>query len=90
MLIKEDLFRRTDSDLASIAETIVEYVVEVKKPDGERLPGFHEAELESLRFKLFSPAPIYPLKLFARSYKPYRVVLGDATVSFIGYPATLP
>jgi hypothetical protein len=58
--IKEEFFRRTNSDLASIAEKIVEYVVEVKKPDGERLPGFHEAELESLRFELFSPAPVYP------------------------------
>jgi hypothetical protein len=32
----------------------------VKKPDGERLDGFHESELDSLRFHLFSPAPVYP------------------------------
>jgi hypothetical protein len=45
--------------LAGLAQTIVQYVAEVKKPDGERLPGYHEAELDSLRFRLFSPAPIY-------------------------------
>jgi hypothetical protein len=42
------------------AQTIVRYVVEVKKPDGERLEEYHEAGLESLRFSLFSPAPVYP------------------------------
>jgi hypothetical protein len=42
------------------AQTIVRYVAEVKKPDGERLEEYHEAGLESLRFGLFSPAPVYP------------------------------
>jgi Peptidase S46 len=46
--------------MASNALTLVQYVAEVKKPDGERLEGFHEAELESLRFQLLSPAPAYP------------------------------
>ena len=46
--------------------TIVQYVAEVKKPDGERLPGFHDAQLESLRFRMFSPAPIYPGMEIAR------------------------
>ena len=41
------------------ALTIVQYVEQVKKPDGERLPGFHDAQLPSLRFQLFSPAPFY-------------------------------
>ena len=41
------------------ALTLVQYVAEVKKPDGERLEGFHESELESLRFRLLSPAPVY-------------------------------
>jgi len=48
------------SRLNSLALTIVQYVAEVRKPDGERLDGFHDAELESLRFRLFSPAPFYP------------------------------
>ncbi|MBV9301472.1 MAG: S46 family peptidase [Acidobacteriaceae bacterium] len=58
--IKQTLFRGLDSTLAEQAETIVDYVAEIKKPDGERLPGYQEAQLNSLRFQLFSPAPIYP------------------------------
>jgi Peptidase S46 len=54
------LYRRTDSALMGDALQIVQYVAEVKKPDGERLPEFHEAGLESLRYELLSPAPIYP------------------------------
>jgi len=48
------------SSLADTALTIVQYVTEVQKPDGERLVGFHDSQLESLRFRLFSPAPVYP------------------------------
>jgi hypothetical protein len=58
--MKAQFFRSTDSRLAGLAMQIVEYVAEVKKPDGERLEGFHDSQLESLRFRLFSPAPIYP------------------------------
>jgi peptidase S46-like protein len=58
--IKPSLFQSTDSQLESIGARIVEYVAEIKKPDGERLEGYHEAQLDSLRFDLFSPAPIYP------------------------------
>ncbi len=46
--------------LPRLATQIVEYVAEVTKPDGERLQGFHEAQLASLRFRMFSPAPVYP------------------------------
>ena len=45
---------------ANLALTIVEYVAEVQKPDGKRLEGFHDSELDSLKFRLFSPAPVYP------------------------------
>jgi hypothetical protein len=48
------------SRLAEIALNIVQYVAEVKKPDGERLQGYHDSQLDSLRFRLFSPAPVYP------------------------------
>ncbi len=48
------------SPMASRALAIVQYVAEVKKPDGERLDGFHDSELDSLRFRLLSPAPAYP------------------------------
>jgi hypothetical protein len=48
------------SRLLGTALNIVQYVAEVKKPDGERLEGYHDSQLDSLRFRLFSPAPIYP------------------------------
>jgi Peptidase S46 len=64
--VKETYYHSTDSQLSSLAVNIVEYVAEIKKPDGERLPGFHESELESLRLRLFSPAPIYPDMEIAR------------------------
>jgi hypothetical protein len=67
--VKSQIFRRADSRLFSIALSIVQYVAEVKKPDGERLPQYHEAGLESLRFQMLSPATIYPAteKLFMAS-----------------------
>ncbi len=59
-LFKDRLFHRTDSELFGIALQLVQYVAEVKKPDGDRMPGYHDAQLESLRFQLLSPAKIYP------------------------------
>ena len=58
--IKGQLFRRTDSQLFTLALQIVQYVAEIKKPDGERLPQFHEAGLESLKYRMLSPAPVFP------------------------------
>lgn len=55
-----------DSTLANFATSIVQYAAEIRKPDGDRLPGFHDAQLESLRFQLASPAPIYPQMEIAR------------------------
>jgi hypothetical protein len=45
---------------------LVQYVAEIKKPDGERLAGYHEAQLDSLKYRMFSPAPIYPAFEIAR------------------------
>lgn len=59
-------YRRADSSLAGIALQIVQYVAEIKKPDGERLPSFHESQLESLKYRLLSPAPVYPEMEIAR------------------------
>src|SRR5262249_27730089 len=56
---KERLFHSTDSQLSTLAMQIVQYVAESKKPDADRLPGYHEAQLESLRYSMLSPAPIY-------------------------------
>jgi hypothetical protein len=64
--VKEQFFRTTDSQLATLAVNLVTYVAEVKKPDGERLQGFHESQLDSLKVRLFSPAPIYPSLEIAR------------------------
>ncbi len=58
--MQKRIFRRTDSQLFSLALQIVQYVVEVKKPDGDRLPQYHEAGLDSLRYQMLSPAPIHP------------------------------
>ena len=66
MRLKEQVFRFTDSQLSALAVQIVTYVAEVKKPDGVRLPGFHDSQLDSLRQQLFSPAPIYPEMEIAR------------------------
>ena len=58
--LKERWFHSTGSTLLGLANSIVQYVAEIKKPDALRLPGFHEAQLESLRYRMFSPAPVYP------------------------------
>ncbi|MGB2652212.1 MAG: S46 family peptidase, partial [Candidatus Acidiferrum sp.] len=54
------LWRFSQAPMAGNALTIVQYVAEVKKPDAQRLEGFHQAGLDSLRFRLLSPAPSYP------------------------------
>jgi len=57
---KQQFFRRFfGSRLTGFAARIVRYVVEVKKPDADRIPGYHDSELNELKFSLFSPAPIY-------------------------------
>jgi len=61
--IKPLRFRSIGRSLARLPSqglTIVRYVAELKKPDGERLEGFHDSQVESLKFSLLSPAPEYP------------------------------
>ena len=62
----ERLYRNPDSQFLSFATSIVQYVAEIGKPDAERLAGFHDAQLESTRLRLFSPAPVYPAMDTAR------------------------
>jgi len=67
--------------LANEALTIVLYVQQVTKPDGERLPGFHDSQLASLRYRLFSPAPKYlPMEqaMLASTLEMSRKELGTA------------
>jgi Peptidase S46 len=54
------VYEQLSAPLARKALTIVQYVAEIQKPDGKRLPGYHDAQLPSLRFQMFSPAPVYP------------------------------
>jgi hypothetical protein len=64
--VKQQFYLSTDSQLDATAATIVDYVAEIQKPDGRRLPGYHDAQLDSLRFRLFSRAPVYPAMEIAR------------------------
>jgi hypothetical protein len=48
-----------NSPTLGIARTIVRYVEETPKPNGERLREFRDSNLESLREELYSEAPIY-------------------------------
>lgn len=78
--VKHRAFRVLDSQLAALAENIVMYVAEIRKPDAERLPGYHDAGLETLRYRMFSPAPIYPALEIARltgALEQARAELGD-------------
>jgi len=75
---KEQYFHGLNSSLAGLAQQIVQYVAEIKKPDGERLAGYHESQLESLRLSLFSPAPIYPDMEIARITGALELDLAEA------------
>ncbi len=48
------------SRLVDIAEGVVRLPAELAKPNDQRLPDYRESNLESQRFRLFSPAPVYP------------------------------
>ena len=48
------------SRLGTIASNLVRYSEEAQKPNDKRYPEFSDAKLESLKFGLLSPAPIYP------------------------------
>lgn len=45
--------------LPKLALSIVFYVTETAKPDGERIKGYHDSQLDTWRYINFSPAPIY-------------------------------
>ena len=48
------------SELFAIARHIVRLTEELQKPSPDRLREYRDSNLESLKFQLFSPAPIYP------------------------------
>jgi hypothetical protein len=49
-----------NSELFSIARTLVRLAEESQKPNADRLREYRESNLESLKQQLFSEAPIYP------------------------------
>lgn len=54
-------WRRFDATkVAGLANQIVRYVAETAKPNDVRWEEYRESNLDSLRFRLFSPAPLYP------------------------------
>jgi hypothetical protein len=54
-------YRRYDATkVAGLAAQLVRYVAETAKPNDKRWEEYRDSSLESLRFRLFSPAPMYP------------------------------
>jgi hypothetical protein len=51
--------RKMPRGLYGFAAQLVQAAEELKKPNGERLPAYQDAKLESTKFRLFSPAPVY-------------------------------
>jgi hypothetical protein len=56
---KETTYRGLNVSLYSTAQTLVQHAEEMKKPNGERLPYFQDANIEGTKMRLFSPAPVY-------------------------------
>jgi len=50
----------TPSRLGDISSKLVRYAEEIKKPNDQRYDEFRDSRLESFKFALLSPAPIYP------------------------------
>jgi hypothetical protein len=55
-----ELGHAAPSELFTIARHLVRLSAELPKPNADRLREYRDSALESLRFQLFSPAPIYP------------------------------
>lgn len=53
-------YRAIKSRLYTTAAQLVQIVEELKKPNGQRMSAYQDANLESTQFRLFSPAPVYP------------------------------
>jgi hypothetical protein len=81
------------SRLVQIAGQIVRYVAEVKKPNERRLEEYIDSNLEILRNRLYSPAPLYDdleeatlaahlglvVEKLGRAHPYVKAVLGDAS-----------
>jgi hypothetical protein len=83
------------SRLGTIASQIVRYSDQIQKPNDQRYDEFRDNRLESFKFSLLSPAPIYPdfeeanltawlneaVKTLGRNDPFIKAALGDAEVS---------
>ena len=75
----------TPSRLGTLASNLVRYSEEVQKPNDKRYPEFNDSKLESLKFGLLSPAPIYPdmeEAILAGWLEEAQKTLGARTLSF--------
>jgi hypothetical protein len=89
------------SRLGTIASQIVRYSDQIQKPNDQRYDEFRDNRLESFKFSLFSPAPIYPdfeeanltawlneaVKTLGRNDPFIKAALGDAEVSEVVHRA---
>jgi hypothetical protein len=60
---EHNLYERGDAfacELVTFARHCVRLADEMPKPSAERLREYRDSNLESLKFSLFSPAPVYP------------------------------
>jgi hypothetical protein len=55
----KDSYRALSGRLFSMALTIARYPDQMKKPNGERLPQYQDANRDAMKFSLFSRAPMY-------------------------------
>ncbi|MFA6468817.1 MAG: S46 family peptidase [Bacteroidota bacterium] len=53
-------YRGLSGSLSTRALTIARYAVEMKKPNGERLPQYQDGTINRILDNLYSPAPVYP------------------------------
>ena len=56
---KTKTYRQVGGRTFGFATTLVQYASEIKKPNGERLAPYQDANLESTKFRLFSRAPVH-------------------------------
>lgn len=59
-MFKQLTYRGVVGRLATSALSIARFATQMKKPNGERMPQYQDANIEATKFGHFSPAPIYP------------------------------
>lgn len=60
LMSRQSTYRTLRGRLFQMAMQIVQAAEELKKPNGERQAPYQEANLPGTKFRLFSPAPVYP------------------------------